>query len=103
MGGHIELGETIAQTAEREVKEEVGLNVKFVRVIKVVEFIFPPDFHDKKHFISLQSECRLIGDPVPKIDHDEIQEARWFPLTEVVKLDNILPVTQQTIRKLIAL
>ncbi len=44
MGGHIELGETIAQTAEREVKEEVGLNVKFVRVIKVVEFIFPPTF-----------------------------------------------------------
>lgn len=102
MGGHIEWGESIAEAAEREVKEEVGLVVKFDRVVKVVEFVFSPDFHDKKHFIGLQSLCHLVGDPTPKIDNDEIQEARWFPLAEAAKMAGILPVTQKTIHKLLA-
>ena len=101
MGGHIEWGETIAHTAEREAKEEVGLNAKFVRVIETVEFIFSPDFHAKKHFVGLQSECKVVGNPTPTIDNDEIQEARWFPISEAVKLDNILPFTQKTIHKIV--
>lgn len=101
MGGHIEWGETIGDAAVRESKEEIGLEVKFVRVIEVVEFVFSPDFHDRKHFVGLQSECRLIGDSAPKIDNNEIQEARWFPLAEAAKLDDILPVTRNTISKII--
>ena len=54
MGGHIELGETINETCLREVKEEVGLDIEYIRVIEVAEFIFDPHFHDKKHFIGLQ-------------------------------------------------
>jgi len=102
MGGHIEWGESISAAAERESLEEVGLTVKFVRVIEVAEFIFSPDFHDQKHFVGLQSECRVVGESTPKIDNNEIQEARWFPLSEAVKLADILPVTQQTIHKLLA-
>ncbi len=101
MGGHIELGETINETCLREVKEEVGLDIEYIRVIEVAEFIFDPHFHDKKHFIGLQCECKLIGEQNPKIDNEEIQEAHWFPLTEAVKLKNILPITQETIRKII--
>ena len=102
MGGHIEWGESIAGAAEREAMEEVGLEVKFVRVIEVAEFIFSPDFHDQKHFVGLQSECRVIDESTPKIDNDEIQEARWFPLDKAAKLDNILDVTKTTIQKLIS-
>jgi len=102
MGGHIEWGESIAGAAEREAMEEVGLEVKFVRVIEVAEFIFSPDFHDQKHFVGLQSECRVIDESNPKIDNDEIQEARWFPLDKAAKLDNILDVTKTTIQKLIS-
>lgn len=100
MGGHIELGETIAQTAVREVKEEVGLDVQFVRVIQTVEFVYDPAFHDHKHFIGMQSECKLIGDSTTQIDNDEIQEARWFPLSEAVNLPDVLPVTHNTLLKL---
>lgn len=101
MGGHIEWGESIAQAVEREVKEEVGLEVKFVRVIEVAEFIFSPFFHDKKHFIGMQCECKVVGDQNPKIDNDEIQEARWFSLSQAATMSDIIPVTQQTIHKIL--
>ncbi len=103
MGGHIEWGETIADAVKGEVTEELKLDVIFDRVIEVVEFVFDPSFHSKKHFIALQSECHVVGNIVPTIDNDEIQEARWFPLADAVKLPDILPVTRETVRKLIAL
>lgn len=101
MGGHIEWGESIAEAAVREVQEELNMKVKFVRVIEVVEFIFDQSFHDRKHFVGLQSECQVIGSNIPTIDNDEIQEARWFSLSQAVKLTNILPVTQKTIQKIL--
>lgn len=102
MGGHVEFGETIAETVIREVKEEVGLDVEFTRVIEVVEFVKSKEFHNPdKHFIGLQSECKLKGDVTPTIDNDEIQETKWFSLKEAVSLPNILEVTRNTIQKLI--
>lgn len=101
MGGHVEMGETIAQTCERECLEEVGLDVKFDQVLEPVEFIYSPDFHAKKHFIGLQSVCRVVGSTKPVIDNDEIQEARWFPLTEAAELKDVLPATLATISKII--
>ena len=101
MGGHIEWGERIAEACVRECKEEVGLDVQFVRVIETAEFIFSPDFHDNKHFVSLHSECRVVGSTTPIIDNDEIQEARWFLLADATKLDNILFITKKTIQKII--
>ncbi len=101
MGGHIEWGETIAQAAAREVEEELKMKAKFSRVIEVVEFVLDPGFHDKKHMVALQSECQVIGSETPTIDNNEIQEARWFPLAEAIELPDILPVTRETIRKLL--
>lgn len=101
MGGHIEWGETMAAAAEREAMEEVGLKVKFARIIEVAEFVFDPNFHERKHFIAMQSECRVVGDQTPKIDNDEIQEARWFALKEAADIPDILEVSRKTIKKII--
>ncbi len=102
MGGHVEWGETIAQAVVREVKEEVGLEVEFTKVIEVAEFVLDPSFHAQKHMIALQSECHVVGDATPKIDNDEVQEAKYFSLEEAVKLDDILDVTKRTIQKIIS-
>lgn len=101
MGGHIEWGEKIADAVTREVKEEVGLDVAFDKVIEVAELVFDPHFHNKKHFVALQSLCNVVGSTKPTIDNDEIQEARWFPLADAVKLTDLLEVTRQTIKIII--
>lgn len=97
MGGHIEQGETIAEAVRRETMEEVGLNVKFDRVIEVAEFVNDPAFHKSKHFIALQCECHVVGEDLPKIDHDEIQEARWFNPHDALQLNNLLPATKHSL------
>ena len=100
MGGHIEWGEKITEAVVREVKEELGLTVKFDHVIETVEFVFDPSFHDQKHFIALQSRCHIVGDTTPILDQDEIQEAKWFSIKDALLLENLLPVTHNTIKKL---
>lgn len=102
MGGHVEWGETIADAVVREAKEEVSLQVEFTKVIEVVEFVFDPGFHDKKHMIALQTECKVVGDTTPNIDNNEIQEAKYFSLDDAIKLDSILDVTKATIQKIIS-
>lgn len=97
MGGHIEYGEKIADTVARETKEELGMEVEFDRVIEVVEFVNDPAFHKSKHFVALQCECHVVGEDVPKIDNDEIQECKWFALEEAKQLANLLPATKHTL------
>lgn len=97
MGGHIELGERIADAVARETKEELGMEVEFDRVIEVVEFVNDPAFYKSKHFVALQCECHVVGEDVPKIDNDEIQECKWFDLEEAMQLANLLPATKHTL------
>ncbi len=102
MGGHVEWGESISDAVAREVKEEVGLKVQFDSVIEVAQFIFDKNFHAQKHMIALQSKCRVIGDPTPTIDNDEIQQAQYFSLSDALQLSDLLDVTKKTIQKLIS-
>jgi len=52
-GGHIEYGETMEETAKREVKEETGLDIFDIQLLMVQECIFSKEFYKKKHFIFL--------------------------------------------------
>src|SRR5713101_6580097 len=75
-GGHIEVGETMAEAVKREVHEEVGLDVEVEEMLLIQEAIFTPEFWKKKHFIFIDFFCRVKDQPV-KIDHDEIQQYLW--------------------------
>ena len=75
-GGHIEIGETMEEAIKREVKEEVGLDVKVVEFLTMQEAIFAQEFYKKKHFIFFDFLCRT-EDSTVKLDNDEIQEYLW--------------------------
>jgi len=76
-GGHIEVGESMADAVRREVKEEVGLDVEVVEILLVQESIFAPEFYKKKHFIFIDFYCKSKDQQV-KLDHDEIQDYIWI-------------------------
>jgi 8-oxo-dGTP diphosphatase len=77
-GGKIGLGEPILQALQREVREEVGLEVTVEGLVDVFEHLAP----DTDHFIILYYRCRpakLELWPNP----GEVAEARWVPRAEL--------------------
>lgn len=98
VGGHVELGETIEHAAKREAFEETGLRVKNLRLINVLEGIFPKNFVKKKHFIYLHMSCTTLGKV--RLDDDELQEYAWVQLEKALRMQ-IRPNTRNSLLKLL--
>jgi 8-oxo-dGTP pyrophosphatase MutT (NUDIX family) len=80
--GHPEAGESAAEGAVREVREEAGVSGELLGSLGVVEYTY----ERRRRRISKRVEFFLIdyreGNPA---DHDhEVEQARWMPLSEAV-------------------
>ena len=86
--GHVEEGERIEETALREVREETGLEGRVVRKLGDIRYAYrdktkegePIRIYKRVHFYLL----RYLKGDVRDHDH-EVDEARWFPMDQVIK------------------
>ena len=82
--GHIEAGETLTETAEREVAEETGIVGRVLAELGTIDYWFATSdrrVHKFVHHYLLEAtggELTIDNDP----DHEAIDVA-WFPLVEV--------------------
>lgn len=82
--GHVEPGETLTQTAEREVAEETGITGRVLTKLGTIDYWFATSdrrIHKVVHHYLLEAtggELTTDNDP----DHEAIDVA-WFPLLEV--------------------
>ena len=83
-GGHIELGETMEDALQREVKEETGLDIYDIEFASLQEFVFDEAFHEERHFIFIDFVCRTDSDKV--VLNAESQEYVWVSLKEALRL-----------------
>ena len=86
-GGHVELGETFEEALKREIKEEVGLDVKVEELLSIQQVIYPKEFWKRSHFVFLDFLCRAEGAQNVRIDGNEIQNTLWVDPKKALNLN----------------
>ncbi len=79
--GHIEDGETVEQTAVREVKEETGISARVLQPLGTIDYWFVAQqrrVHKTVHHFLLESTGGELSD-----EDVEVTEVAWVPLAEL--------------------
>lgn len=94
-GGHLEWGETVFKTAEREVKEETGLDVSRFELISVFDEMRYIKT-DNKHYLNIGVKAEYQGGAPKLMEPDKCEEWRWFNLDNLP--EKMLESTEQIIK-----
>ena len=79
--GHIEDGETVEQTAVREVKEETGISAQILQPLGSIDYWFVAErrrVHKTVHHFLLEAVGGELSD-----EDVEVTEVAWVPVTEL--------------------
>lgn len=91
VAGFTEFGETLEQTVEREVMEEVGLKVKNIRYYKSQPWALAQD-------LLAGFFCEVDGDDKIKMDEGELKYAEWVSREEVELQPNDYSLTNEMMK-----
>lgn len=79
--GHVEKDETELQTAEREIREETGLDVEFVEGFrKTIAYSPGTDCMKTVVFFLAHAEHMSVS-----VQEEEVREIKWLPFEDAVK------------------
>lgn len=94
-GGHMDFGETLAETAIRETLEETGLRVAVERLVGVYSAPFPGDLslHGANQIVAASFLCRVIGGELRL--SDETTDVAYFAPARLP--EPLLPIHRQRI------
>lgn len=86
VAGHVSAGESIEDSAIREVKEEIGLNISVTEIVKVA--VFKSVHHHANGIVDAEfNHCFLAelkaGLKDLKIEEDEVEEVQLIPISEL--------------------
>lgn len=94
-GGKVELFETLEQTIEREMLEELGVRVKVTKFLCNIEDIRK---EDDAHWIMPVYETKIIEGEVKNMEPEKHRDLKWFAMNEIP--ENISYMTKMIIEKI---
>jgi 8-oxo-dGTP diphosphatase len=77
VGGKVDFLETLEQCAVRESREEVGLEIRLVRLLCVTDHHLP---HEGQHWVSPAYLGQVLAGEVRNCEPHKTREVSWFPL-----------------------
>jgi ADP-ribose pyrophosphatase YjhB (NUDIX family) len=89
LGGAVEVGESPAETAVRETREEIGAEVRLVRLLDVLG---GPDYEvsypngDRTAYVTAVYQAAII-DGSPAARDDELSDVAWFAPAQLPELE----------------
>jgi ADP-ribose pyrophosphatase YjhB (NUDIX family) len=89
LGGAVEIGESPAQAAVRETREEIGVEVRLVRLLDVLG---GPDYEvsypngDRTAYVTAMYEAAIITGS-PAVRDDELSDLAWFTPAQLAELE----------------
>jgi len=82
--GLVAKGEKPEATAQREVREETGLDAELVSKLQTIEYWYRTDLPARVHKFVTFYLMRYVSGRVE--DHDqEVEEVRWFPIDAAIE------------------
>ena len=94
LAGFVEAGETLEEAVSREVHEETGIAVGQVNYVTSQPWPFP-------HSVMIGYAADYRGGEI-KIDHTELEDARWFHYQNLPKLPSRITIARLLIDNFIA-
>lgn len=86
-GGGVKPGETLTDAAEREIEEEVNLDIEVGPLLFIDEVILKPY---NRHIVDFCFRGKIVGGDLRVRQEEVLKEARFFPLMALADL-TILP------------
>ena len=85
-GGAVDLGESVAQAAVREMIEEAGIECAITGIVGIYSdpkhvILYTSNGEVRQEFSIVLTACPLAGQPTPS---SESSEVRWVPSSEVL-------------------
>ncbi len=84
IAGFVEMGESIEEAVRREIKEEVGINIKNIQYMGSQPWPFP-------NSLMCAYKAEYESGEI-QVDKKEIVEAKWFSKEEIVEVDNDISI-----------
>ena len=92
-GGHLEYGEKLADAVKRELKEEVGVEVKGLKLVSIID-----QAEREKHYLQINFLVEDFIGEVSNIEEDRCEDWEWFNLDSLP--ENIFPPHVDAIKAL---
>lgn len=81
-GGHLEFGESPEEGSRREIREEIGIEIKNIRPGPFTNDVFEKE---GKHYITLFMLADYAGGEVKVMEPEKCEKWEWFAWSELPK------------------
>lgn len=94
-GGKVDYMETIEEAIKREIKEEIGVEIKISRLLCVTNHIIQAE---DVHYVAPTFIAHIIKGQVQNKEPHALEKVQWFPINELP--DSITLTTDYALKQL---